>query len=134
MVTSDEDDGLPFDHESANKIAAALRETSSKAAEIVREHADYYDEVLPTLLLAEIGRWLWSTVSTPSTDDGQDVQNAIQAISRLFESGSRSMRDIIATGLLESLPQPHEPGREVVERLPAPLREELRRMESGTPD
>lgn len=129
MVTTDEDDDLPFDNESAAKIAEALRHTSPKATEIVEDHVGYYDEVLPTLLLAEIGRWYWSTASTPDTSDGHDASEAVQAISDLFEGGDESMRDIVATGLLESLPQPQEQGREVVERLPLPLREELRRME-----
>lgn len=128
-MTADENDDLLFDHASAAEVADALRESSPAAADVVRDHVEYFDEVLPTVLLAEIGRWYRSTVSTKDTDDGRAAALAVQAASDLFEAGNQSMRDIVATGLLESLPQPHEEDREVVDRLPTALREELRRME-----
>jgi hypothetical protein len=132
-MTPDEDDDLPFDHESAATIAEALRDASPKAADLVRDHVEYYDEVLPTILLADVGRWFSSTASGPEGPDGRDAARAVQAVSDLYEGGNESMRNIVATGLLEALPQPHEGGREVVERLPPALRDELRRMENWTP-
>jgi hypothetical protein len=132
-MTLDADGDLPFDHESAARIAEAFGNASPKATEIVRDHVEYYDEVLPTILLAEIGRWFASTASDPDGPDGREAARAVRAVSDLYECGNESMRNIVATGLLEALPQPHEDGREVVERLPPALRDELRRMENWTP-
>lgn len=127
----DEDDDPPVDRESAAMLAQAIARTSKRAAEIVRDHAAYFDEVLPTVLLADVGRWYRSATSQASA--GSDADRAVHAISDLYETGNESMHAIVATGFLESLPQPGEEGREVVEHLPPRLREELRVMESWRP-
>jgi hypothetical protein len=126
----------PVDDEHADPagpiLADALSKSSASAAEMVREHVEFNDEVLSTVLLGGFGRWYWKSLQE-GRSDGPDALRAAQVLADLFADGDDEMETVIATGFLEALPHPSEEGRDVVERLPPALREELRRMENWTP-
>jgi hypothetical protein len=126
----------PVDDEPADLagpiLADALSRSSARAAEMVREHIDFNDEVLSTVLLASFGRWYQNSLQD-DRPDAPDASRAAHVLADLFAGGDDEMETVIATGFLEVLPQPTEDGREVVEQLPPVLREELRRMENWRP-
>jgi hypothetical protein len=126
----------PVDDEPADLagpiLADALSKSSARAAEMVREHVDFNDEVLSTVLLGGFGRWYWNSVQD-GRSDAPDALRAAQVLADLFADGDDEMETVIATGFLEVLPHPTEEGRDVVEQLPRALREELRRMENWKP-
>lgn len=123
-----DNDDVPIDEENGRRVAETVAATSATAAEMVREHEAEHGEILPTLLLDDVGSWFARSRAT----DAEAVR-AVEAAGALYEHGDDDIQTIVATGLLEAMPQPHQEGREVVERLPAPLREELRRMENPAP-
>jgi hypothetical protein len=129
---TDNDDGPPIDEASARAVAAALSASSRRAAEMVREHAEDYEEVLSTILLDLVGMWFRTAVHT-RTPDAADALSAAEALADLYSRGDDDLDTVIATGFLEAMPHPHEAEREVVEQLPPVLREELRRMENWKP-
>ena len=126
----------PVDDEPADLagpiLADALSRSSARAAEMVREHIDFNDEVLSTVLLGTFGRW-YQTSLQDDRSDAPDASRAAHVLADLFAGGDDEMETVIATGFLEAMPHPHEAEREVVEQLPPVLREELRRMENWKP-
>jgi hypothetical protein len=128
-------DDLPeVDQVEASHVARVIAETSPPAAAIVREHTeDNFGEVLPTVLLADIARWWKQAFGAGDAQALVEADRAVDAIDELYETGDDSLQTIVATGFLEALPSPRAEGREIVERLPPPLREELRQMENWTP-
>lgn len=127
----DDDDDAPADS-CGPVLAETLTNTSPLVGEIVRRHIEDNDEVLSTILLGEIGRWYTAAIRH---EDGKqnDAEQVAQAIARLFIDGDDEMETVIATGFLEALPQRGDPDRQVVDRLPRPLLDELLRMESWVP-
>lgn len=129
------DQDLPeVDQVEASRVARAIAGTSPHAAEIVAEHSDdNFGEILPVILVAEIARWWKAAFAAGDSESQADAERAVQAIDDLYRTGEDSLQTIVATGFLEALPSPSVTAREIVERLPAPLREELRRMEAWRP-
>jgi hypothetical protein len=125
---SDIDDDAPDPH--GPPLAEALAASSARAADIVREHIEYYDEVLPTVLLGDVARWYWKELAQRSSE-APAARSAAAVLGEMYTG--EPMETIIATGFLEGLPRPDEDGRDVVEELPGNLREELRRMEAWRP-
>lgn len=125
-----ENEDPPIDEELARALAGSLSKSSNRAADLVREHLDDYGEVLPHLLAADVARWYWRVGTRPGTPEAVDADAAVAVLSDLFVRGDDDMQNVVATGFLEVLPHPDEDGREIVERLPPPLRDELRRMEN----
>ena len=121
-------DDVPIDEENGRRVAEAVAATSSAAAEMVRVHEAEHGEILPTLLLDKIGQWFVDTLGQDA-----DAVRAAEGVNELLERGDEDIQTIVVTGFLEALPQPDDEGREIVDQLPPPLREELRRMESWTP-
>ena len=121
---------VPVDRESAAAVAAALRGASPLAARMVDEHEQYFDEVLSTILLAEVARWYRDALTSDSPDD---AVGTVAALAELYVRGDDGVETVIVTGFLEALPHDGEADRWVVEQLPTVLREELRKMEEWRP-
>lgn len=130
-MTNDED-GPQIDEASARAVSEALRASSRRADEMVREHAEDYEEVLSTILLDVVGVWFRTAVHA-GTPDAADALRAAGALADLFSRGGDDLETVITTGFLEAMPHPREADRGVVEQLPIVLREELRRMENWKP-
>ncbi|WP_018335583.1 hypothetical protein [Actinomycetospora chiangmaiensis] len=126
------DDDPPIDSAVARQVADALSATSTTARTIVDDHIEQFDEVLSTVLLDEVGEWYRTSVHH-GAEGAADAARAVGALADLFTAGGDSMRTVIATGFLEALPRREDPEREVVDQLPEPLRDELRRMENWQP-
>lgn len=124
------DEEVPVDRASAAAVAAALRSASPTAARVVDEHRQYFDEILSTVLLADVGRWYRAALASGSPDD---AVLAVAALAELYARGDDGIETVIVTGFLEALPHDGEAERWVVERLPTVLREELRKMEDWRP-
>jgi hypothetical protein len=123
-----ENDDVPINEENGRKVAEAVAATSAAAAQMVREHEAENGEILPTLLLDDVGRWF-----TTSGAADEDALRAADAVTKLYEHGDDDIQTIVVTGFLEAMPHVGEADRDVVERLSPPLRAELRRMESWKP-
>jgi hypothetical protein len=128
-----DDEDPPVDEALARALADGLSASSARAADLVREHIADYGEVLPHILAADVARWFCRAGLHPALDESADADAAVAVLSSLFSSGDDDLQDVVSTGFLEVLPHPGEAGREVVERLPSPLRDELRRMEEWSP-
>lgn len=126
----DDNDDVPIDAENGRRVAAAVAGTSPAAAESVREHEETHGEVLPTLLLDAMARWL---VTSHGSDSDGDAWRVADAVEDLYRTGDDDLETIVVTGFLEAIPRPDDEGREVVERLPPALRDALRRMETADP-
>jgi hypothetical protein len=123
-----ENDDVPINEENGRKVAEAVAATSAAAAQMVREHEAENGEILPTLLLDDVGRWF-----TTSGAADEDALRAADAVTKLYEHGDDDIQTIVVTGFLEAMPHVGEADRDVVEHLSPPLRAELRRMESWKP-
>ncbi|GLZ45873.1 hypothetical protein Acsp06_20580 [Actinomycetospora sp. NBRC 106375] len=122
-------DDVPINEDDGRRVAEAIAATSSVAGELVRDHEAEHGEILPTLLLDEIGQWFVDTL-------GRDANacRAVDAVSELYETGDDDIQTIVVTGFLEAMPHVGHTGREVVDQLSGALRAELRGMENRTPN
>lgn len=119
------DDERP-DPRIALALTRALLDTEEPAAEIVREHAAQFGEVLPTVLLADLARWYTRAVDDPT--DRASAGRVVGALRREFARGDDTMRAVIATGFLEALTS-EEAGGDMTRQLPRRLRRELEAMQ-----
>lgn len=109
-------------------LVEALLGAAPAMAELVGEHAEQFSEVLPTVLLADVARWYVTEADRTAAD------RVAVAVGRLFGRDDDTVRAVVATGFLAQLPDRDEPGREVVRRLPRPLRRELDVLEHPGPN
>ena len=124
-VTEDLD--VPRDE--AIEVEALLRRVSPDVAALVDEHIEDNDEVLPTLLLADAARWYVEVVTSGLGLDA--AHRLLDELEASYREAGANLRNTIATGFLETLPDPDEKGRGSVDLLPSSLREKLDRMEIG---
>ncbi|GAA4783820.1 hypothetical protein GCM10023200_16670 [Actinomycetospora chlora] len=122
-----ENEDVPINEENGRRVADAVAATSSTAAQMVRQHEAEHGEVLPTILLDEVGGWF---VASHGADT--DAIRAVDAVNELHQHGDDDIQTIVITGFLEAMPHVGHADRGVVELLPTPLRAELRRMEDGS--
>jgi hypothetical protein len=114
------------------EIARRIAQTSDAAALLVRENEQAYGEVIWSALLAQVADWHVDVQQHGTAEASAASDRAVAALEKSFVDGDETTRTIIATGFLEMLPMGGG-GRDVVERLPAALREELARMEAWKP-
>lgn len=130
MIEDDPEDE-PTEKELAVEAAIdqALIASSDAARRVIEECHDAFGYGIPTVVLGQVGQWFWQAARVPASDEGRDALRAAQVLSELYVAGDDFTQTAIVTGFLEALPFPHEEGRDVVEFLPGPLREQRRRME-----
>jgi hypothetical protein len=119
---AEEDDEHP-DPRVCLPLVRALVDAGPPTIALVREHTEQFDEVLPTVLLADLARRY--VAAATDLDDGRAAQQVVVTLDRLFRRGDDTMRAVIATGFLEGLPRRDEPGHGVLADLPRRLRREL---------
>ena len=69
---------------------------------------DYDNELLPTLFIAEIVDWI-----VEHRDDAPDVgRHVLTWMNETYEGASEELKDVIATGGVEAIPNPGQPGAE----------------------
>ncbi|PKW16872.1 hypothetical protein [Saccharopolyspora spinosa] len=100
--------------------------------ELLREHEDDFDEVLPTVFLSEIAQWYAETWLARETDPGtfDEASRFATRVAVRYPEVSPSERNMFAVGFLEALPNPGEAGRGCLEALPDILRVEREAMDS----
>ncbi|MDD7942045.1 hypothetical protein PHK61_26875 [Actinomycetospora lutea] len=112
-------------------LARVLVDAGPDTAELVREHGDQFDEVLPTVLLADLARWYVAASLGPVAGSRAVADRVVVALAQEFRDGDDVARAVIATGFLAALPAPGELGHEVVARLPRRLGREVAAMQRG---
>ncbi|GAA4910924.1 hypothetical protein EV188_10326 [Actinomycetospora succinea] len=112
-------------------VARALVDAGPPTAELVREHAEQFDEVLPTVLLGDLARWYVAASVGPVAGSRAVADRVVVALAEEFRRGDDVMRAVVATGFLDALPGPGEMGHEVVARLPRRLGRELAAMQDA---
>src|SRR5438094_274211 len=88
---------------------------------LLDEHEAAYGELLPTVFLGEVAKWV-----IPSLDGGSDAdsaRSALDVMESLIVAGDSQVKDLVATGFLEGLP----PGSLHDDRLRSLLGPALRR-------
>jgi hypothetical protein len=133
VVIEDDEQDEPTETELAveARIDDAVAGTSAAARAVIDDVHEGFGYGIPTVVLGQVGRWFWETAQ--SKEGQQDAVQAAQALCELYVDGDDFVRTVIATGFLEALPYASEEGRDVIELLPDPLRNELRHMEHWNP-
>jgi hypothetical protein len=79
---------------------------------LLQEHLDFYDGLLPHLLLADVARWCVAAVA-----EGSDLSRAqLVPVLAFLEQGMTDgpeVSELVSVSFLENLPQPGEPGGEL---------------------
>ena len=114
------------------EIARRIAQTSDAAALLVRENEQAYGEIIWAALLAQVADWHVDAQRHGTAEASAASDRAVAALEKSFVDGDETTRTIIATGFLEMLPTAGD-GRDVVQRLPVALREELARIEAWKP-
>jgi hypothetical protein len=96
---------------------------------LLEEHMKTYGELLPTVLFAEVAKWV--TGSLPRTSDFDVVPAAIEVMEYLLVAGADDVKDLVVTGFLEGLPPGSEEDEKFMRSLGPSLRHELMRL-AGT--
>ncbi|WP_375431374.1 hypothetical protein [uncultured Friedmanniella sp.] len=77
---------------------------------LLQDHLEYYDqELLPTLFIAEIVSWV-----VDHLEDAPEVAHVvIRWMNETYPAASETMKNVIATGGVEAMPSPGQPGCEL---------------------
>jgi hypothetical protein len=69
---------------------------------IVAEHVNYYEEMLPTLLMGDIARWVTDVVRE-SGDPATRLRAFFDCLEDAWGDGQNNVSDLIATGFVENI-------------------------------
>jgi hypothetical protein len=94
--------------------------------ELLQEHLDDYDGLLPHLLLADVTRWLVARLSEKGRDDAL-LASVLGFVEDHFASGSEHVSELIAVSILETMPLKGEDGAELRELLGPAMRDYVER-------
>ncbi|MER5392559.1 hypothetical protein [Saccharopolyspora sp. NPDC002686] len=125
----------PSFEESVNAGSDLVRELAQglpAVLDLLREHEDDFDEVLPTIFLSEVAQWYAEAWLARETDPDtfEEANRFVARMAARYPEVSPSERNMLAVGFLEALPNPAEPGRGCLDALPDILREEREAMDS----
>ncbi len=73
---------------------------------LFRDHQREYEMTLPTLFLADLGRW---AANKFAAGEVAEVSALLDRLEAYFRSGDSDVQELIAVGFIESMPGPHEP-------------------------
>ena len=77
---------------------------------VLRDHLEGYGgELIPTLLIAEIVDWMVDHRS----EAGDVVASVIRWMNHSYPTATDELRNVIATGGVEAMPSPGQPGHEL---------------------
>jgi hypothetical protein len=127
-----DDDTFEEGLEAGAHLVRELAQRLPAVADLLREHEEDFDEILPTIFLNRVADWYveaWQERETAPHVFEQAQRFAARLAAR-YPEASPAEENIIAVGFLEALPNPGAPGRDCVEDLPAPLRDERKKMDS----
>lgn len=116
-------------------LAAQLADASSRVAELLREHIEDNDEVLPTIFLGDVAKWFVEACAARAGQqvDIDEARRVVSILERDFVGASETVTNMIAVGFVEMLPVPNAAGSECVNELPRPLQDEYIRMQNWYP-
>lgn len=70
--------------------------------DLLDEHMSTYGELLPTVLFAEVSKWVARSIT--DVGDFDAARKAIEVMECLAVAGSDDVKDLVVTGFLEGLP------------------------------
>jgi hypothetical protein len=111
---------------SEEELVRLLVDAFSPLRPLLDEHLDdNFGDVLPHLFLADVSRYLVDLIESGRRGDALPVLDWLE---QRFRAGSEEEQELIATGFLEALPRPDEPGAAVRGALGPALSDELARV------
>lgn len=94
--------------------------------ELLQEHLDDYDGLLPHLLLADVTRWLVARLSEKGRSDSV-LASVLEFLEKHFVSGGEHVSELIAVSILETMPLKGEDSAELRELLGPAMQDHLQR-------
>lgn len=82
-------------------------------AEPFQEHVRDNDELLPYLFLSDVARWVAARFLGGTDSDLELVSETLDFLEEKYEQGPQDVKELIAVGLVESLPSTGEPASAV---------------------
>ncbi len=92
--------------------------------EMLQEHLDFYDGLLPHLFIADVERWAEAKVSAGSADDRAQLSRVLAFLEAGFGRGPE-IAELISVSFLEHLPRHGEPNSELRALVGRSCREQL---------
>ena len=77
--------------------------------ELFAEHRTEYSDPIPMLFMAALSRW----AANAFLKEDPDLQPLLDTLEQEFAAGDEEIRDLIAVGFVESLPNSAQPGGEI---------------------
>lgn len=87
------------------ELATFIRELGTLEPEIrplIGEHIGYYDEMLPSLLMADIARWAGRTAQE-SAKPAERLEPLLTRLEQAWGDGQNPVSDLIATSFVENV-------------------------------
>ena len=92
--------------------------------ELLEKHLDFYDGLLPHLLLADVERWAESAFAHGSERSLKRLTRILQFLERGMAEGPE-VSELVSVSFLEHLPRPGEAGAQLRELVGPACRAEL---------
>ncbi|MGI8311836.1 hypothetical protein [Saccharopolyspora hattusasensis] len=118
--------------EAGADLVRRLAEGLPTVVDMLREHEDDNDEILPTIFLGQVADWYveaWR--SRPAEPNAfKEAERFTVRLAACYPKVSPAEQNMIVVGFLESLPNPGAPDRACIDSLPDVLRGEREKMDS----
>ncbi len=115
----------------------ALAKRFTDLAPILKDHAEFYGEVLPHIFFYDLTQWLLSLLESGAGTDARErrqrLQDVLDTLEKTFANGNDQVKELISVSFLENLPNAGEDGSEIRLMLGPALTEELRKIEEFEP-
>jgi hypothetical protein len=80
--------------------------------DLLQEHLDFYDGLLPHVFLADVERWAEASLAQDSDHARLQLSKVLEFLERSMQAGPETA-ELVSVSFLELLPRPGEPGSEL---------------------
>ncbi|WP_237742795.1 DUF7674 family protein [Actinopolymorpha alba] len=118
--------GIPVSSPTADTVQRLVRAVPALEPDL-REHVEFYDELLPHLFLGEVSSKLVEWFQSGDPDELAQVRASVVALEAAYGS-NYEVDELIGASFVENMPGPGEPGDGIVQHFGPKLRAVLKRQ------
>ncbi|QUH05013.1 hypothetical protein HUO13_33315 [Saccharopolyspora erythraea] len=122
--------------EAGARLVRQLAQGLPTVGDLLQEHEDDNDEILPTIFLSQVADWYVEAWRSRQTELNafEEAERFTARLAASYPQVGAAEQNMIAVGFLEALPNPGAAERACVDSLPDVLREEREKMDTPRSD
>lgn len=118
--------------EAGARLIRQLAEGLPTVVDMLQEHENDNDEILPTIFLSQVADWYVEAWRSRQSDPNAfaEAERFTARLAASYPEVGPAEQNMIAVGFLEAFPNPGAPDRDCVDSLPGVLRDKREKMDN----